>query len=235
VFGLSGGLDSAVVAALAMRSDIEASLGVVMPCHSDPQDVEHALECARAFSLPVVICDLSRQYDAQLALMESALSTLESNTTPDTAPSFEYTPERLRMAEANLKPRLRMSVLYYYSNKMNLLVAGTSNRSELKVGYFTKYGDGGADILPIAGLVKSQVRELAEYLGVPRAIIEKPPSAGLWAGQTDEKEMGITYEQLDHYILTGKGPQSVVDRVEALARASAHKMARPPAPDLHLE
>ena len=138
------------------------------------------------------------------------------------------------MAEANLKPRLRMSVLCYYSNKMNLLVAGTSNRSELKVGYFTKCGDGGADILPIAGLVKRPVQSLRSTQ-VPRAIIEKPPSAGLWAGQTDEKEMGITYEQLDHYILTGKGPQSVVDRVEALARASAHKMARPPAPDLHLE
>lgn len=223
VFGLSGGLDSAVMAGLAMRCGFDAALGVVMPCHSDPVDLEHASECARMFALPMITCDLSSAYDAQLQLMESAMPTL-----PGCAPD----PARARLAMANVKPRLRMTVLYYYANKLNLLVAGTTNRSELKVGYFTKHGDGGADIIPIAGLVKGEVRELARYLGAPQPIIDKPPTAGLWAGQTDEGEMGITYEQLDHYILSGEGEPRVVDRVEALARAAVHKMSRPAAPAL---
>lgn len=223
VFGLSGGLDSAVMAGLAVRCDFDAALGVVMPCHSDPTDLEHAAECAKAFGLPMTVCDISAAYDSYLGLMESAIPA---------APGYSADPVRARLAMANVKPRLRMTVLYYYANKLNLLVAGTTNRSELKVGYFTKHGDGGADIIPIAGLVKTEVRELAHYLGVPQAIIDKPPTAGLWSGQTDEGEMGITYEQLDRYILSGEGEPHVADRVEALARASAHKMARPAAPEL---
>lgn len=223
VFGISGGLDSAVLAGLAMRCGFDTCIGVAMPCHSDPVDLEHAHDCARAFSLTITVCDLSHAYDAQLQLMESVMPGAHGSS-PD--------PVRVRLAEANVKPRLRMTVLYYYANKLNLLVAGTTNRSELKVGYFTKHGDGGADIIPIAGLVKSEVRELARYLGVPHHIIDKPPTAGLWAGQTDEGEMGITYEQLDRYILTGEGEPHVIERVEALAKASAHKMSRPAAPML---
>ncbi|OPZ64546.1 MAG: NH(3)-dependent NAD(+) synthetase [Firmicutes bacterium ADurb.Bin506] len=221
VFGMSGGIDSAVVAGLATRCGFDVCLGVAMPCHSDPTDLEHASDCARAFGLPMIVCDLSHAYDAQLQMMESVM--------PD-AYAHLLDPARAHLARANVKPRLRMTVLYYYANELNLLVVGTSNRSELTVGYFTKYGDGGVDITPIAGLVKSEVRELARYLGVPQAIIDKPPTAGLWAGQTDEGEMGMSYEQLDRYILTGEGEPRVVDRVEALARASAHKMSRPAAP-----
>ena len=232
VFGLSGGLDSAVMAGIAMRAVPEASLGVIMPCHSDPVDVEDAMACARTFNLPVIVCDLSDQYDRQLQLMDSLLSSCDA---PSMAALAQAEPSRLRLTRANLKPRLRMTVLYYYANLLNLLVAGTTNRSELKVGYFTKHGDGGSDIMPLGGLVKWHVRDVAAYLGVPRRIIEKPPTAGLWTGQTDEGEMGVTYEQLDHYILTGEAPEFVRERVEGLARSAAHKMMRPPIPDIAID
>ena len=112
------------------------------------------------------------------------------------------------------------------------LVAGTGNRSELSIGYFTKYGDGGVDMLPLGRLVKSEVRRLAQDLGVPREIIDKPPSAGLWAGQTDEEEMGFSYADLDGYLNGGRQsvPVAIADSIERLARASEHKRTMPPMP-----
>jgi NAD+ synthase len=110
-------------------------------------------------------------------------------------------------------------------------VVGSGNRSELTVGYFTKYGDSGVDILPLGNLVKKEVRELARFLEIPQIIIDKAPSAGLWAGQTDEGEMGFTYEVLDQYILTGKAPEALKKRIEAVHTVSAHKCATPPVPD----
>jgi NAD+ synthase len=101
------------------------------------------------------------------------------------------------LANANIRPRLRMTILYYYANLMNRLVVGCGNRSELRAGYFTKYGDGGADIFPLGCIYKTQVRQLAVHLGLSRHIIDKVPTAGLWRGQTDEGELGITYEKLD--------------------------------------
>jgi len=247
VFGLSGGLDSAVVAGLGMRAMPDGCLGVVMPCRSDPEDVKDALACARAFSLPALVCDLTSLFDQHLALVSGCLS--DAAARPDVAfaaPALTAMadsaarvavsgPGRARMAQANLKPRLRMTALYYYANVLGYLVAGTTNRSELTVGYFTKYGDGGSDIMPLAGLVKWQVRELASYLGVPRHVIEKAPTAGLWSGQTDEGEMGISYAELDHYILTGEADDAVRRRVDSLNRAAQHKLTRPPVPSIPLE
>jgi NAD+ synthase len=129
---------------------------------------------------------------------------------------------------ANLKPRLRMVTLYFFANKLRYLVAGSGDRSEITVGYFTKYGDGGVDIMPLGNLVKEEVRELARHLKIPQEIIDKPPSAGLWEGQTDEGEMGFSYESLDRYILTGKAPQELKSRIEAMKAASAHKGMMPP-------
>nr|MCU0256832.1 NAD(+) synthase [Vicinamibacterales bacterium] len=135
-----------------------------------------------------------------------------------------------RLAQANLKPRLRMTTLYYVANRLNYLVAGTGNRTEIAIGYYTKYGDGGVDLLPLGALVKSEVRALARELGVPAPIIEKPPSAGLWIGQTDEGEMGFTYAELEDYLL--RGPDAVapatVMKIERLVRASEHKRHLPP-------
>jgi NAD+ synthase len=112
------------------------------------------------------------------------------------------------------------------------MVAGTGNRSELSIGYFTKYGDGGVDLLPIGELLKSDVRALAREFGVPESLIEKAPSAGLWLGQTDEAEMGFTYAELEDYLT--KGPQTVSPalamRIERLIRASEHKRALAPTP-----
>ena len=123
-----------------------------------------------------------------------------------------------------------MAIIYFYANRLNYLVVGSSNRCELSIGYFTKYGDGGVDIMPLGNLVKSQVRDLARHLGIPQEIIDKPPSAGLWAGQTDEQEMGLTYEQLDAYFTTGKAPDAVRRRIEERIARNAHKRTVPPIP-----
>jgi NAD+ synthase len=125
-----------------------------------------------------------------------------------------------------------MTTLYFVANSLNYLVAGTGNRAELTIGYFTKYGDGGVDVLPIGDLLKSEVRTFARELGVPLPVIDKAPSAGLWLGQTDEEEMGFTYAELERY-LTG-GPASVAPalalRLERMIRATEHKreLARAP-------
>ena len=126
-----------------------------------------------------------------------------------------------------------MAALYFVANSLNYLVAGTGNRSELAIGYFTKYGDGGVDLLPLAKLVKSEVWALARELGVPPAIIDRAPTAGLWLGQTDEAEMGFGYGDLEQY-LSG-GPQAIAPalamKIERLTRASEHKRQLPPVPD----
>lgn len=215
VFGLSGGLDSAVVAGLAVRAFGADALGIIMPCYSEPTDAEHAELCAAALGLPVITVDLSKSFDA----LCQALPVTES------AP---------RLAVANLKPRLRMLTLNYYAAERHALVLGGTNRSELVTGYFTKHGDTGVDLMPIADLVKRQVRELAAYLGVPHVIIDKAPSAGLWSGQTDEAEMGITYDQLDDYILTGIADANVRQIVDRMQQRSEHKRRLPPIPKLHI-
>ena len=136
-----------------------------------------------------------------------------------------------RSAEANLKVRLRMLTLYYFANQLKYMVAGSSNRSELSVGYFTKYGDGGVDILPLGNLVKKQVRELAGFLDIPRQVIDKPPSAGLWQGQTDEGELGLSYEDLDRYLVTGEASKELRAKIESMIAASKHKRFLPSLPD----
>jgi NAD+ synthase len=207
VLGLSGGVDSSLTAALAKKALGDKVLGLLMPCHSDPTDLEHARRVATKLGIETEYVDLGPVFDRLMASL----------------------PTGSDMAVANLKPRLRMTTLYYFANSRNYLVAGTGNKSELTAGYFTKYGDGGADLLPLGDLLKSQVRELARELGVPEEVIAKAPSAGLWAGQTDEEEMGITYDELDRTIATmEKGDKSgcdeaTLERVKAIRAASEHK------------
>lgn len=176
VVGLSGGVDSSVAAALSKEAVGKNNLlALFMPCRSDPRDLQDAKDVAVKLGIKSKTINLSKPYNDLIKIL----------------------PRAGRMAGYNLKPRLRMLTLYYFANKLQYLVCGTGNKSELMMGYFTKFGDGGADILPLGGLLKAQVKKLAQELNIPRRIIEKAPSAGLWSGQTDEKEMGITYAELD--------------------------------------
>lgn len=208
VFGLSGGIDSAVVAGLAKKAFPDNSLGVIMPCHSNPIDEEHGRLVADAIGLKVEKVDLTETYDTLLKSIPFEAGN--------------------KMALANIKPRLRMTTLYYYAQNLGYLVLGPSNKSEFTVGYFTKHGDSGVDLLPIASFTKTQVRDLARELKIPNIIIEKPPTAGLWENQTDEKEMGFGYDVLDKYIETKTGPEDIVEKIEHMNRISEHKRNMPP-------
>lgn len=214
VLGLSGGIDSAVTAALATRAvGVEHVLDVWLPCHSQAEDEAYSRMTAEALGLELVTVDLDATFDAFMASV----------------------PEGTAMARANVKPRLRMTAWYYLAQSHNYLVAGTGNRPEMLVGYFTKYGDGGVDIEPLGELYKHEVRALGRVLGVPEPVIARAPTAGLWPGQTDEGELGITYAELDAILAalaegrTPDAPETTVTRVRRMIAASAHKRALPPA------
>ncbi len=216
VCGLSGGVDSATAAALAVRAvGSEHVLAALMPCRSVPEDAALGQLVAATFGMPTVTVDLSAAYDALVAQV------------PPDAQSGG-------LAAANVKPRLRMITLYYLAQSRNYLVLGSGNKTELAVGYFTKYGDGGVDLLPLGNLDKTRVWELARELGVPREVVERAPSAGLWPGQTDEGEMGITYRELDRVLAaidagdTSDIQPATLEKVQGMVARSAHKRAMPP-------
>jgi NAD+ synthase len=230
VFGLSGGIDSAVVARLCQAAAPAGVVGVLMPCHSDPQDEADAQLVADHFRIPTLRVDLAPTYDRLTAALRDAIISLPAGQFPGASDATEDLKAKLPLA--NIKPRLRMTTLYFVSNTLNYMVVGTGNLSELSIGYFTKYGDGGVDLLPIGELLKSEVRAAAKDLGVPDAVIDKPPSAGLWLGQTDEAEMGFTYAELENYLTNGAELVSpaLAMRIERLMRTSEHKRAMAPTP-----
>ena len=219
VIGLSGGVDSAVCAAIAARAlGPERVLALMLPhATSHPEDAAHARLVADALRVPHETVDVT-------PIVDAAARACGAHALRD-GPAFN-----------NLKSRSRMMVLYAHANATNRLVVGTGNKSELLTGYFTKYGDGGADVYPIGDLYKTQVFALARHLGLPSAVVEKPPTAGLFPGQTDEAELGITYALLDRVLggfEAGHPPEVVaralgvgvedVRRVEARVLASEHK------------
>jgi len=212
VLGLSGGLDSTVVARLCKRALKNQVLALIMPCQTTPQNLELARRAAHELDIPTEEVSLDEAYEKLL----------------------EVLPDASRLARANLKARLRMLTLYYFANQLGYLVAGTGNKSELMIGYFTKFGDGGADILPLGDLLKTEVRELARGLGISRAIIDRVPSAGLWEGQTDEGDIGLSYQELDRTLAaieagrTDEVPADTLARVREMMKASEHKRALPP-------
>ena len=223
ILGMSGGIDSAVVARLCQKAMPGRVLGVIMPCHSQPGDELDAILAAESSQLPTVRVDLSSAYDA-IALDITPASVEAARH------GFATDPARTKLAHANIKPRLRMTTLYTIGTAAGLLVTGTGNRSEITIGYYTKYGDGGVDLLPIGALVKREVYDLARELDVPARIIDKAPSAGLWAGQTDEGEMGFTYDDLERFIDSGAGSVAAetAARIQRLIDASGHKRDLPP-------
>jgi NAD+ synthase len=178
VIGLSGGIDSAVTAVLCKKVlGKNDTICVFLPDESSPEsDRKHFTQIVKKFDLHYFEEDITK-----------TISKISDNCLikPD------------KYALANIKARARMIILFEYANMKNLLVCGTSNKSEILVGYFTKYGDGGVDIMPIGDLYKTQVRQLANFLKIPKEIISKPPTAGLWKGQSDEQEHKLSYEKLD--------------------------------------
>jgi NAD+ synthase len=230
VVGLSGGVDSAVVARLCQMAAPANLVGVIMPCHGDRQDEADARLVASTFEMPTVRIDLAPSYDVLIADLHGVVATLRAEQGAAAPPTDDL---RARVPDANVKPRLRMTALYFVANTLNYLVAGTGNRSELAIGYFTKYGDGGVDLLPIGDLLKSDVLTAARELGVPASIVEKTPSAGLWPGQSDEAEMGFGYAALEKHLT--KGPEAVAPalamRIERLIRRTEHKRTLPPTPE----
>ena len=176
VFGLSGGIDSACVGVLCQKAFKDNCLGLIMPCESHIDDENMAFLVANKFSIPVKKISLDESFKKLLEVLPAS----ENN-----------------IVRANLKPRLRMLTLYYYAANYGYLVCGCSNKTEIKLGYYTKYGDGAADILPLGNLLKTQVRQLAKELDIPQEIIARRPSAGLWPDQFDEDEMGLLYDEAD--------------------------------------
>lgn len=222
VLGLSGGVDSTVTAYLLVRAlGSRRVMGLIMPdSRVTPQrDVEDAKKIAEHLGIRYWIRNIDDIVDSY-------------------AESEFFDPDDL-LAVGNLRARIRMSLLYYLANHEGLLVAGTGDRSEILIGYFTKYGDGGVDFLPIGDLYKSQVRWLGEWLGVPEDIVRKPSSPQLWKGHEAEKEIGLTYERVDlilHALLDLRMSLEEVrgifgedaDRVLELHARSAHKRTMPP-------
>jgi NAD+ synthase len=223
--GLSGGLDSAVVARLCQLAVPGGVVCAVMPCPGDPADETDVDLLAATFDLPVVRLDLGATYDLLTEDLRRSMRQVPS----DQAGDGTLTGSKARMSLANLKPRLRMSALYFMANSLNYLVAGSGNRSDLTIGYFTKHGDAAADLLPLGRLLKNEVQELARSLQIPQAIIDKAPSAGSWGGQTDEDEMGFSYADLERYLTDGPDAVSpaLAMRIERLIRTSEHKRALP--------
>jgi NAD+ synthase len=223
IIGLSGGIDSALTAYLTVEAiGKDKVLGLMLPEKgiSTKTDIDDAVEIAKILGIDHNIIGISHV----LSAFSSAIPVFDHN---------------VKTANGNLKARTRMCILYYHANLMNRMVVGTGNKTELLLGYFTKYGDGGVDIEPIGDLYKTQVRGLSRYMGIPLRIIEKTPTAGLWPGQTDESELGVSYELAD-LILTllvdekkkisevkGKFPPEIVDKLVDRISSNEHKRMLP--------
>jgi NAD+ synthase len=228
VIGLSGGIDSTLTAYLAVHAlGPDNVLGIMLPESgvTSKHDVNDAVKVARVLGIEHKVIEIS-------SVLQSFSSAI---------PGFD---SAANTANGNLKARTRMCILYYHANLMNRMVVGTGNKTELLLGYFTKYGDGGVDIEPIGGLYKTQVRELARHMGIAAKIIDKTPTAGLWPGQTDEGELGVSYEVADRILamlvdenkdaslVKENFPPEIVDRLAARISSNEHKRMPPQSIDI---
>ena len=246
IVGLSGGIDSALAAALCARAlGREKVLGLF--CYESERVPD--LSANTDFS---DVCGLVGDLGIELLIIDMSPVLKAAGTVIGHAHAIDGKAVRISCPETdlckgNLRARMRMSVLYYYANRLNFLVAGTANRTELLTGYYTKYGDGGVDINPVGDLYKTEVRQLARQLGIPKAILEKTPSAGFWEGQSDEADLGISYGDLDKFLRLAvdenKDRETVLREtgmdgelyasLTARLRSGAHKRSMPPIPLVH--
>lgn len=206
VYGNSGGKDSALVGILC-KAACENTVGIIMPCTSKrnyDEDATDAKEVAQQYNIETRTVDLTPVKEAEIKALAGITELNDA-------------------ALSNMAPRIRMLTLYAIAASENRLVAGTGNRSEAYVGYFTKWGDGAHDFNPIADLTVSEIYEFLRYLNAPKSIIEKAPSAALFDGQTDEIEMGVTYRELDAYIAGNTIDEKKVKIIERLHISSEHK------------
>lgn len=208
VIGLSGGVDSSVVCSLCMKAlGKKRVLVLILPFTTGGKELSDAIYMAKHLNVNYRIINLKGVYELLLS----------------------HLPRSDKITRGNLKARLRMVTLYYFANKLNYLVAGTGNKCELSAGYFTKYGDGGVDFSPIGDLYKSEVKELAKFLGIPERIINKVPTAGLWRGQSDEEELGISYDEMERMLKSGK----LSRKMEMMIKTAKHKISPPPIFKVH--
>ena len=213
VLGLSGGVDSSLVAAICKNAvGKDKFTGIMIPIDSLEADLKDAIELANDLDINYLVVDGSESYHELIKQYEKLGIELDRGT------------------KANIKARLRMTILYAYAQKMNGLVIGTDNADERYTGYFTKYGDGGVDLLPIAYLLKSEVVQACKLYGIKDRLAERTPSAGLFEGQTDENEMGVKYIDIDKYLLGGEIDSKSKERIEHLHRISEHKREPIPMP-----
>lgn len=214
VLGVSGGVDSSLTAALVKKAvGKDKLLCVLIPIESRKEDLEDGLKLVHDLDLNYVIIDGNKQYQAYIDEFKKNNIELDAST------------------KGNLKARIRMSILYALAQARRSLVVGTDNRDERYVGYFTKFGDGGVDLLPIAKLTKHEVVEAAKIMGIDSHLADRVPSAGLFEGQTDEKEMGIKYVDLDNFLLGKEIDESSKSRIEHLHNISEHKRNEIPEPE----
>lgn len=213
IVGISGGVDSAVAANLAKKAFPNDYLTVWMPINSSQEDLDCTKQLIEQNQLKSVTLDLGPTFDQLVQQIKSTQN--------------ELTP----LAAANTKARLRMTSLYAYAQTHNYLVLGTDNYDEWHIGYFTKYGDGGVDVAPLIHLLKSEVYAAAKFFQVPASIIDRPPTAGLWEDQTDEKEIGFSYQEIDDFFLQKNQDPALKKRLDELHQQSEHKRQLPVHPE----
>lgn len=215
VVGISGGVDSAVVAHLLMRTGAPVH-GIILPsATTSQQDIADAHAVVQSAKCPVTELPISTVYDSFVQSMQ---------------PLFNPGAERRQAIVGNIQARLRMVALYTYAQSHNALVVGTDNAAEWHTGYFTKFGDGGVDIAPLLRLRKEQVYTLAQLLGVPQNVCNKAPAAGLWQGQTDEGEMGVRYAEIDAFLRGEPVSAQAQKQIDFWHRRSRHKRCMPAVP-----